>query len=62
LSPSHIVLEDTQLLAELCGANDYNLSVIASLLGARVLTRGNELFIESEDEETVDLFLASSAQ
>jgi len=56
LSPSHIVLEDTQLLAELCGANDYNLSVIGSLLGARVLTRGNELFIESEDEKTVDLF------
>ncbi len=56
LSPSHIVLEDTQLLAELCGANDYNLSVISSLLGARVLTRGNELFIESEDEKALDLF------
>ena len=56
MSPSHIVLEDTRLLAELCGANDYNLSVLSSLLGARVLSRGNELFIESENDEVVDLF------
>lgn len=56
MSPSHIVLEDTQLLAELCGANDYNLSVISSLLASRVLTKGNELFIESEDMDVLDLF------
>ncbi|HBE45964.1 MAG TPA: hypothetical protein DDW14_00995, partial [Spirochaetaceae bacterium] len=56
MSPSHIVLEDTRLLAELCGANDYNLSVLSSLLGARVLSRGNELFIESENDEVVGLF------
>jgi len=44
------------VLAELCGANDYNLSVIGDLLGARVLTKGNELFIESEDPFATALF------
>lgn len=56
MNPSHIVLEDTHLLAELCGANDYNLSVLSNLLGARVLSRGNELFIESENSKVIDLF------
>ncbi len=51
-----IVLEDTELLAELCGPNDYNLSIIADLLGSRVLSRGNELMIESGDEQTRTLF------
>lgn len=50
------MLEDTRLLAELCGANDYNLSVLSSLLGARVLSRGNELFIESENDKVIHLF------
>ncbi len=56
MSPSHIVLENTRILAELCGTNDYNLSVIQSLLGARVLSRGNELYIESDDPSQIDLF------
>ena len=56
MSPSHIVLEDTQILAELCGANDYNLSVISSLLGAPVRSRGNELSIDTEDSATIGLF------
>ncbi len=51
-----IVLEDTELLAELCGPNDYNLSIIGDLLGSRVLSRGNELMIESGDEQTRTLF------
>lgn len=51
-----IVLEDTGLLAELCGPNDYNLSIIADLLGSRVLSRGNELMIESGDAGTRTLF------
>lgn len=50
------MLDDTRILAELCGTNDYNLSVIQSLLGARVLSRGNELFIESDDAGKIDLF------
>ncbi len=51
-----IVLEDTGLLAELCGPNDYNLSIIADLLGSRVLSRGNELMVESDEERTRTLF------
>ena len=56
MSPSHIVLEDTEVFAELCGANDYNLSVIGSLLGTHVLTRGNELFVDSDDPGILNLF------
>ncbi len=56
MSPSHIVLEDTHILAELCGANDYNLSVISSLLGVPVRSRGNELSIESDDPSVDELF------
>jgi len=56
LDAESIVLEDTELLAELCGPNDYNLSIIADLLGSRVLSRGNELMIESGDERTRTLF------
>jgi len=56
LDAESIVLEDTGLLAELCGPNDYNLSIIADLLGSRVLSRGNELMVESNDEATRTLF------
>jgi phosphate starvation-inducible PhoH-like protein len=56
LDAESIVLEDTELLAELCGPNDYNLSIIGDLLGSRVLSRGNELMIESGDEQTRTLF------
>lgn len=51
-----IVLEDTVRLAELCGANDYNLDIMGRLLGARVLSRGNELYVESADEGVRSLF------
>ena len=51
-----IVLENTEILAELCGANDYNLSIMGDLLGTRVFSHGNELSIESEDEEKKHLF------
>jgi phosphate starvation-inducible PhoH-like protein len=50
------VLENTEILAELCGANDYNLSIIGDLLGTRVFSRGNELSIESESEDKRRLF------
>jgi len=56
LDAESIVLEDTGLLAELCGPNDYNLSIIADLLGSRVLSRGNEIMLESEDQGTRLLF------
>ncbi|MDA8411901.1 MAG: PhoH family protein [Treponema sp.] len=51
-----IVLEDTGKLAELCGSNDYNLGVIERLLGSKVYTRGNELFLDSGDSELRRLF------
>ena len=50
-----VVLESPQLLSEVCGANDSNLRVMEELLGARILSRGNELFIESDAAETQDL-------
>ena len=51
-----IVLEKTSALAELCGANDYNLGIMERLIGARIFCRGNELFLDSEDEEKRSLF------
>ncbi len=53
-----IVLENTDILADVCGANDYNLRVMERLLGCRVYSRGNELFLESEDEAARALFRA----
>jgi len=58
LNSESIILENTELLAELCGPNDYNLSIIGDLLGTRVLSRGNELSIEREDEDKQRLFSA----
>ena len=51
-----IVLEDTRRLAEVCGSNDYNLSVMERLLGSKVYTRGNELFLDSGDPDLRRLF------
>ncbi len=44
-----IVLKD-DLLSDLCGANDQNLKTFQDLLGVAVFSRGNELFLETEDE------------
>jgi phosphate starvation-inducible PhoH-like protein len=51
-----IVVENTSILADLCGANDYNLRVMERLVGSRVFSRGNELFLENEDSGARDLF------
>jgi len=56
LNSDSIVLDKTELLAELCGPNDYNLSILGDLLGTRIFSRGNELSIESDDDETRRLF------
>ncbi len=53
-----IVLENINLLADVCGANDYNLRVMEKLLGCKVHSRGNELFLESEDPAKRELFRA----
>jgi phosphate starvation-inducible PhoH-like protein len=51
-----IALEDTGLLADVCGANDYNLRVMEKLFGSSVFCRGNELFLESPDPGAQVLF------
>ena len=44
-----IVLEDHQKLTDMCGVNDENLKTLENLTGARVYTRGNELYIDSDE-------------
>ena len=52
-----IALDDTRLLADVCGVNDYNLRVFERLLGVSVFVRGNELILESPDDRaSADLF------
>jgi phosphate starvation-inducible PhoH-like protein len=51
-----IVLEKTSVLADLCGANDYNLRVMERLVGSRIFCRGNELFLDTEDEARREFF------
>jgi phosphate starvation-inducible PhoH-like protein len=51
-----IVLEKTSVLADICGANDYNLRVMERLVGSRIFCRGNELFLDTEDPGARDLF------
>lgn len=46
------MLESPSLLSELCGVNDQNLRLLEELLGTRILYRGNELYLEDEDQET----------
>ena len=43
-------------LADVCGANDYNLRVMEKLFGSRVFCRGNELFLESSNPDAQALF------
>ena len=51
-----IVLEDLNLLSNICGAHDLNLNIIEDLLGAKVFSRGNELILESEDKQKIEIF------
>ncbi|MEI6875407.1 MAG: PhoH family protein, partial [Spirochaetota bacterium] len=51
-----IVLENTKILADVCGSNDYNLGVMERLLGSRVFSRGNELFLEDGNPDSRRLF------
>lgn len=51
-----IALDDTRLLADVCGVNDYNLKVLERLLGVPVRVRGNELYLESPDAGRRELF------
>jgi len=51
-----IVLDKTSELADLCGANDYNLRVMERLVGSRIFCRGNELFLDTDDDAARELF------
>ena len=51
-----IILEDRGILSEICGVNDSNLNVIEELIEARILSRGNELRLESTDPSKHSLF------
>ncbi|MBN1797443.1 MAG: PhoH family protein [Spirochaetales bacterium] len=45
-----LVLENIDKLHELLGENDKNLTLIEELLGVKVFIKGNELFLETDDE------------
>jgi len=53
-----IVVDDSEILSALCGANDRNLRSIEEYLGVSVVTRGNELTVTSDDAETCRKFQA----
>ena len=44
-----VVLQDQTILNEVFGANDGNLSVLEDLFGVRIFSKGNEIFLESDD-------------
>lgn len=51
-----IVLEDSHLLREMCGPQDENLKGMETLIGSRVVARGNEIILDSEDQQERELF------
>ena len=51
-----IVLEDKEVMHHLCGVNDANLKIIENILDEQVFTRGNEVFITSENQDKRNLF------
>ena len=50
------VLDDTDLIPELCGYGDRNLKAIEEKLQVPVYCRGNEILLESDDKEKQELF------
>ncbi len=50
------VLDDTDLIPELCGYGDRNLKAIEEKLQVPVYCRGNEILLESEDKAKQELF------
>ena len=56
MSEYTIVVPDNDLLTCMCGTNDSNLRLIEDSLGVTVFTKGNELSIETEDEQLKQKF------
>lgn len=50
------VLDDTDLIPELCGYGDRNLKAIEEKLQVPVYCRGNEILLESDNKEKQELF------
>lgn len=50
------VLDDTDLIPELCGYGDCNLKVIEEKLQVPVYCRGNEILLESDSKDKQELF------
>ena len=51
-----VVIDNPHLLGAVCGPNDSNLREISSLMSAPVRTRGNEIHLESGDDESRVIF------
>lgn len=51
-----IIVPDNEVLSCLCGTNDSNITLIEESLGLPVYTRGNEISIESDDNELCQKF------
>ncbi len=56
-SSSAVVLDNPGLLSELCGVNDRNLRLLEELLGTRIHSRGNELYLEDDDQSHRSMLL-----
>ncbi len=54
---SAVVLDNAGLLSDFCGVNDQNLRVLEELLGTRIHSRGNELYLEQDDESNRSMLL-----
>jgi phosphate starvation-inducible PhoH-like protein len=51
-----VIIDNPHLLAAVCGPNDRNLDQISTLLSTPIRTRGNEILLESGDDEVRLLF------
>ncbi len=51
-----IAVEDAEVLKSICGTNDSNLKLIEETIGVDVFYRGNEISIETDNNEIIDKF------
>jgi phosphate starvation-inducible PhoH-like protein len=54
--PLTVILRDTERIQELFGANDGNLTAFEELLGVRVLLQGNQVYLDTRDDDKRELF------
>lgn len=46
-----VVIENSRVLADICGPNDIHLKELESLFGNNVYTKGNELYLDASNED-----------